>query len=46
MGEQRFPAGKTTHQWEVTEDGKYRIEAMTEPADVALIPWFKPGRTM
>ena len=45
MGEQRFPAGKATHQWEVTDDGKYRIEALTEPADVALIPWFKPGRT-
>jgi len=46
MGEQRLPAGKTTHQWEVTEDGKYRLEALTEPINVALIPWFKPGRTL
>lgn len=46
MGEQRLPAGKTTHQWEVTEDGKYRIEALTEPVNVAMIPWFKPGRTL
>lgn len=46
MGEQRIPAGKTTHQWEVGEDGKYRIEALTEPVDVSYIPWFKPGRTL
>jgi hypothetical protein len=46
MGEQRLPAGKTTHQWEVSEDGKYRLEALTEPTNVALIPWFKPGRTL
>ena len=46
MGEQRLPAGKTTHQWEVAEDGKYRLEALTEPIGVALIPWFKPGRTL
>lgn len=46
MGEQRLPAGKTTHQWEVTEDSKYRIEALTEPVNVAMIPWFKPGRTL
>lgn len=46
MGEQRIPAGKTTHQWEVTEDGKYRLEALTEPMSVSLIPWFKPGRMM
>jgi hypothetical protein len=46
MGEQRFPAGKTTHQWEVGEDGKYRLEALTEPMDVSYIPWFKPGRTL
>lgn len=46
MGEQRLPAGKTTHQWEVSEDGKYRIEALTEPMDVSYIPWFKPGRTL
>ncbi len=46
MGEQRLPAGKTTHQWQVTDDGKYRLEALTEPMDVALIPWFKPGRTL
>jgi hypothetical protein len=46
MGEQRLPAGKTTHQWEVAEDGKYRIEALTEPMGVQMIPWFKPGRTL
>ena len=46
MGEKRLPAGKTTHQWEVTGDGKYHIEALTEPIDVSLIPWFKPGRTL
>ena len=46
MGEQRLPAGKTTHQWEVSEDGKYRIEALTEPMGVSYIPWFKPGRTL
>lgn len=46
MGEQRLPAGKTTHQWEVTEDGRYRIEALTLPMGVSLIPWFKPGRMM
>jgi hypothetical protein len=46
MGEQRLPAGKTTHQWQVTDDGKYRLEALTEPMNVALIPWFKPGRTL
>lgn len=46
MGEKRLPAGKTTHQWEVSEDGKYRMEALTEPMDVSYIPWFKPGRTL
>ena len=46
MGEQRFPAGKMMHQWEVSEDGKYRLEALTEPMDVSYIPWFKPGRTL
>lgn len=46
MGEQRFPAGKTTHQWEVSQDGKYRIEALTEPMDVSYLPLFKPGRTL
>lgn len=46
MGEQRLPAGRTTHQWEVSEDGKYRIEALTEPMSVSYIPWFKPGRTL
>jgi len=46
MGEQRLPAGKTTHQWEVSADGKYRIEALTEPMGVSYIPWFKPGRTL
>ena len=46
MGEQRLPAGRTTHQWEIAEDGKYRIEALTEPMGVQLIPWFKPGRTL
>lgn len=46
MGEQRLPAGKTTHQWEVADDGKYRIEALTEPMGVQMIPWFKPGRTL
>ena len=46
MGEKRLPAGKTTHQWEVAEDGKYRLQALTEPMDVAYIPWFKPGRSL
>lgn len=46
MGEQRIAAGKTTHQWEVGEDGRYRIEALTEPMGVQMIPWFKPGRTL
>ena len=46
MGEKRLPAGKTTHQWEVSADGKYRLEALTEPMDVSYIPWFKPGRTL
>lgn len=46
MGEHRLPAGKTTHQWEVTDDGKYRMEALTEPTGLPMIPWFKPGRTM
>lgn len=46
MGEQRFEAGKSTHQWEVAADGRYRIQALTEPVGVALIPWFKPGRKL
>ena len=46
MGEKRLAAGSTTHQWEVADDATYRIRALTEPASVAMIPWFKPGRTL
>ena len=46
MGEKRLPAGKTTHQWEVAEDGTYRLEALTEPMDVSYIPWYKARRML
>jgi hypothetical protein len=44
MGEQRFEMGRSTHQWEVGDDNRYKITAVHEPTGVALIPWFKPDK--
>ncbi|NMG00062.1 DUF3108 domain-containing protein [Aromatoleum toluolicum] len=46
MGEKQLPMGKATHQWEVAEDGSYRISELVEPTAVAAIPWFRPGRKL
>lgn len=42
MGEQRFQMGRSVHQWEVSPDNTYRIQASTDPTGLAAIPWFKP----
>jgi len=46
MGEKQLPMGKATHQWEIAEDGSYRISELVEPTAVAAIPWFRPGRKL
>ncbi|NMG75429.1 DUF3108 domain-containing protein [Aromatoleum diolicum] len=46
MGEKHIPMGKSTHQWEVTADGQYRISELMEPTSVSEIPWYRPGRTL
>lgn len=46
MGEKRLPMGRSTHQWEVGEDGRYRISELVEPTTVAAIPWYRPGRKL
>ncbi|AYH42145.1 DUF3108 domain-containing protein [Azoarcus sp. DN11] len=46
MGEKQLPMGRATHQWEVAADGSYRISELVEPAQVAAIPWFRPGRKL
>ena len=46
MGEKQLPMGKATHQWEVADDGSYRISELVEPTAVAAIPWFRPGRKL
>lgn len=44
MGEQRIPMGRAMHQWEIGEDGRYRIAEYFEPKVVEPIPWYRPGR--
>jgi len=46
MGEMRYPMGGATHQWEVDDDGRYRLSELVEPTTVAQIPWFRPGRKL
>ncbi|MBD5804361.1 hypothetical protein AZOA_38040 [Azoarcus sp. Aa7] len=46
MGEKQLPMGKATHQWEVADDGSYRLSELVEPTTVASIPWFRPGRKL
>lgn len=46
MGEKQIPMGKATHQWQVADDGSYRISELVEPTTVAAIPWFRPGRKL
>lgn len=46
MGEKQLPMGKATHQWEIADDGSYRISELVEPTAVAAIPWFRPGRKL
>lgn len=46
MGEQRFQMGRSVHRWQVDEDNRYQIVALSEPTGVAAIPWWKPGNRM
>lgn len=46
MGEKKLPMGRATHQWEIAADGGYRLSELVEPATVAAIPWYRPGRKL
>jgi len=37
---------RATYQWEVSEDGPYRIAELFEPTVVESIPWYRPGRRL